>query len=163
VLFPSANGPSSFMTQLFWEVGGGVLCDGFLVYRCPKYSPRSFCHTDYKWHYITGTLGNPKKPSAETLTEDVSLWFVNYITLCWQDLQVLSVYGTIAIIHIYIYTHAVELHLSRRWLSGLPIIWISLVLRVNLSRILQNNLPWNYQISYQVQYNVMASSTSNQA
>jgi len=32
----------------------------------------------------------------------------------------------------------VELRLSERWLSRLPIIWISLALRINLSRILQN-------------------------
>jgi hypothetical protein len=34
----------------------------------------------------------------------------------------------------------VELHLPGRWLSGSPIIWIGLDLRVNLSRILQNPL-----------------------
>jgi len=32
----------------------------------------------------------------------------------------------------------VELHLSRRWISGSPIIRIALARRVNLSRILQN-------------------------
>jgi hypothetical protein len=59
----------------------------------------------------------------------------------------------------------VELHLSRRWLSGLPIIWIDLALRVNLSRILGTlvYVPTNYRLSDQVQYSVMASGTSNQA
>jgi hypothetical protein len=58
-------------TIILGEGDGRVLCDGFLVYRCLKYSPRSFSHADYRWHYITGTLGNPKKPSAEILTEDI--------------------------------------------------------------------------------------------
>jgi hypothetical protein len=105
--------------QLFWEVGVGVLCDGFL-----KYSPRNFCHADYRWYYITGTLGNPKKPSAGILTEDILLRFVNYITLYWQDFQVLSVYGTCVRQHTQT-THTcawVELHLSRHWLSRLPVI-----------------------------------------
>jgi len=57
----------------------------------------------------------------------------------------------------------VELHLSERWLSGLSIIWIGLALRVNLSRILKTNLPWNYRWSDQVQDSVMVSITSNQA
>jgi len=33
-----------------------------------------------------------------------------------------------------------ELHLSRRWLSGSPIVWIDLALEIILSRILQNYL-----------------------
>jgi hypothetical protein len=36
------------------------------------------------------------------------------------------------------YTSTAELHLSRCWLSGLPIIWIGLALGLSLSRILQN-------------------------
>jgi hypothetical protein len=32
---------------------------------------------------LQGTLGNPKNASAEILTEDILLWFVNYITLHW--------------------------------------------------------------------------------
>jgi len=52
--------------------------------------------------------------------------------------------------------------------SGTPlirtlVIRIGLDLPVNLSRILKTNLPWNYQLSDEVQYNVMASRTSNQA
>jgi len=34
----------------------------------------------------------------------------------------------------------VELHFSGRWLSGSPIIWTDLALRVSLSRILLNQL-----------------------
>jgi hypothetical protein len=45
--------------------------------------------------------------------------------------------------------YIVELHLSGRRLSGSPIIWICQVLRVNISRTVQNNLPWNYRLSYQ--------------
>jgi len=101
--------------------GGRVLCDGLLVYRCLKYSPRNFCHAAYRWHYITGTLGKPMTPSAEILTEDILLWFVNYITLYWQDFQVLSVYGTIAIIrvcvcvciYIYIYIYIYKQGVSK--------------------------------------------------
>ena len=43
------------------------------------------------------------------------------------------------------------------------VIRIGLVLRVNLSRILQNELVWNYRFSDQVRYSVMAYRTSNQA
>jgi hypothetical protein len=57
----------------------------------------------------------------------------------------------------------VELHFSGHRLSGSPIIRIGLALRVNVSRILQNNLPWNYRLSDQVQYSVMAYRTSHQA
>ena len=42
--------------------------------------------------------------------------------------------------HIFIYSiyNTEELHLSGRWLSGMPIIRIGSALGVNLSRILQN-------------------------
>jgi len=55
-----------------------------------------------------------------------------------------------------------ELHVSEHWLYRLPIIQIGLALWINLSVILQN-LPWNYWLSDQVQYSVMASRTSNEA
>jgi hypothetical protein len=53
-------------------------------------------------------------------------------------------------------------YLSRRWLSGSPVILISLALQVNLLRIYKTNLPWNCQFSHQVQYSFMASITLNQ-
>jgi hypothetical protein len=40
---------------------------------------------------------------------------------------------------------------------------IGLAVRVNLSRIRQNHLPWNYRLSDQVQYSVMACRTADLA
>jgi hypothetical protein len=56
------------------------------------------------------------------------------------------------------YTYTVELHLSGHWLSGSasPFGWIC-------PQFYKNNLPWNYRLSDQVHYSVMASRTSNQA
>jgi len=52
---------------------------------------------------------------------------------------------------------AVELHLPGRWLSGSawPFGWICW-------EFYKTNFPWNYRISHQVQYSVIASRTSNQ-
>jgi hypothetical protein len=52
---------------------------------------------------------------------------------------------------------------SRTPLIRRLVIRIGLALLVNLSRILQSNFPWNYRVSKQVEYTVMASRTSNQA
>jgi len=58
----------------------------------------------------------------------------------------------------------VELHLSGRWLSGSPIIWILLALRVNICReFYKTNLPWNYRLLDHIQCSVTVSRISNQA
>jgi hypothetical protein len=49
--------------------------------------------------------------------------------------------------------YTVQLHLSGRWLRGSPI----------CREFYKTTLPWNYRLSDQVQYSVMASETSNQA
>jgi hypothetical protein len=56
------------------------------------------------------------------------------------------------------YTYTVELYLSGPWLSGSasPFGWIC-------PEFYTTNLLWNYRLSDQVQYSVMASRTSNQA
>jgi hypothetical protein len=56
-----------------------------------------------------------------------------------------------------------KLKYSRTPLIWSLVIWISLALRVNLSRILQNYLALNYQLSDQVLYSVMVSRTEDQA
>ena len=55
--------------------------------------------------------------------------------------------------------NTLELRSSGSWLSRSHIIRIGLALRLNLSRILKTNLPWNYLLSDQVQYSVMALRT----
>ena len=57
----------------------------------------------------------------------------------------------------------VELPISGRWLSRSPIIRIGLDLRVNLSRVLQNELALQLPVIGSSKYGVMACRTSNQA
>jgi hypothetical protein len=56
-----------------------------------------------------------------------------------------------------------ETKYSRTPLIRTLVIRIGLALRANLSRILQSNVPWNYQLSDQVQCSVIAFRISNQA
>jgi hypothetical protein len=56
----------------------------------------------------------------------------------------------------------VELHLYVRWLSGSPITRIASALRVNLSRILQNQLVYKLPVIGSIKHSVMAIRTSNQ-
>ena len=63
----------------------------------------------------------------------------------------------------FIFGNTAELHLSGRWLpdrqlsgSAWPFVYICRELK-------KTNFPWSYRLSDQVQYNVMASRTSNQA
>ena len=95
-------------------------------------------------------------------------WFHHPHINCWTS-QILNIFNTLcATARAYARTehtmsNTMELRVFKRWLSGSPIIRIGLVLRVNLSRILQNELVWNYRFSDQVRYSVMAYRTSNQA
>jgi len=56
----------------------------------------------------------------------------------------------------------VEPLVSEGWLSWSSFLRFGLALQVNLSRNLKPTFPWNYQLSDQVQYSIMASRTSKQ-
>ena len=87
------------------------------------------------------------------------------LTLPHQDhLFFTKTYKLLLIANTVCFPSTVDLLLSGRWLSGSPIIRIGLFLPVNLSRIIKNNLPWNYPLLDQVQYStvLLTSITSNQ-